>query len=52
MGNQPGNAVNGKRFATGASKKPKTAKCRVCRGPLQDRPWHRIGGSRYHKECR
>lgn len=52
MGNVPGNGVNGKRYADGFPKKPKPAKCRACRKPLADRPWHRIGGSRYHEACR
>jgi hypothetical protein len=52
MGNVIGNGVNGKRFATGFPKTPKPAKCRVCNDPLADREWHRIGGKRYHKECR
>jgi len=52
MGNNSGNGLNGKRFPFGFLKKPKTAKCRGCGNVLRDREWHRIGGKRYHVDCR
>jgi hypothetical protein len=52
MGDIVGNGVNGKRFATGFPKAPKPRKCRACKGLLADREWRRIGGKRYHTECR